>query len=72
MIIKYSTRQKIRVILLISAIILVIIQLIISDYKNISLANIARGHLNVISLILLIISLILSYKFDNKQKHKIE
>jgi len=61
-------KKKIRVGLIVSAIILIIAELIIIDYSNLTWSKNLGSFLVIIAMILLIISMIITIRYDKKQQ----
>lgn len=62
--------RKFRIGLIIIAFALIIGQLIIIDYTNLSWSENAGSYLGIISMLLIIISLIYSKRYDNENRTK--
>ena len=60
--------KKFRLWLIAVASIIIIVQLIFTDYDDLSWSNNSGSYLGIISMIFVIISMILSNRYENKQK----
>lgn len=64
--------QKLRIGLLVFAVAVIILQLIIIDYHDLSWAKNTGSYLTILAMIFVILGLTLSVKYDKKDDHKLD